>query len=80
MLHAARRPFYNIFVFRSVKNKSPYKKVTKPDFILALSRLGLVLTHGQATTLAVEYHGDYSRFFAVLGGSRRFSEVGPECD
>lgn len=52
-------------------------KVTKTDFVLALRRLGFVLTHGQATSLAAEHHGDYGRFFAGLGDPRRVSKVSP---
>lgn len=45
----------------------------KADFVLALGRLGLVLTHGQAATLATKHHGDYERFLAKLGDPRRRS-------
>eukprot|EP00903_Cladosiphon_okamuranus_P008645 g8289.t1 len=47
------------------------KLVTKADFVLALGKLGLVLTHGQATTLANKHHGDYERFLAKLGDAKR---------
>lgn len=43
----------------------------KADFVLALGRLGLVLTHGQAATLATKHHGDYERFLTKLGDPRR---------
>lgn len=46
-------------------------KVRKTDFVLALGRLGLVLTHGQAATLATKHHGDYEKFLATLGDPRQ---------
>ncbi|CAM9502376.1 unnamed protein product [Ectocarpus sp. 12 AP-2014] len=50
----------------NVQNKIFRNKVRKTDFVLALGRLGLVLTHGQATALAAKHHGDYEGFLATL--------------
>lgn len=46
----------------------------KSDFVGALVQLGLVLTHGQATTLASAHRGDYARF-VKLCERRQTSQV-----
>lgn len=56
---------------RSPETYPPNPQVRKADFALALGRLGLVLTHGQAATLANKHHGDYERFLAKLGDPKR---------
>ncbi|CAN0343330.1 unnamed protein product, partial [Pylaiella littoralis] len=47
------------------------RSVRKTDFVRALGKLGLVLTHGQAATLAAIHHGDYENFLATLGDRRQ---------
>ncbi|CAM9465279.1 unnamed protein product, partial [Ectocarpus sp. 8 AP-2014] len=58
----------------NVQNKIFRNKVRKTDFVLALGRLGLVLTHGQATALAAKHHGDYEGFLATLADPPRLPE------
>ncbi|CAM9116657.1 unnamed protein product, partial [Hapterophycus canaliculatus] len=45
------------------------------DFVAALGKLGLVLTHGQAIALATRHHNDYERFLVALSDTRRGEET-----
>lgn len=64
-----------------------FEKVTRSNFLSALNRLGLVLTHGQANALATEHRKDYARFIKLrerlniseVGGTKRNTPRHTEC-
>lgn len=51
-------------VFREFDRKGR-RSMGKNDFLSALLRLGLVLTHGQRTVLCSMYRGDYTAFLEL---------------
>ncbi len=56
---------------RQQQQQQHQQQVRKADFVLALGKLGLVLTHGQSAALAARHHGDYQKFLEVLADPRR---------